>query len=62
MARPIEPTPTLEGEDAEALLRSLDDVATPEEMDRRVQASKQRLAEMEKRRQAFKLGVATPTR
>jgi hypothetical protein len=35
MARPIEPTPILEGEDAERLLRDLENVCSPEEARRR---------------------------
>ena len=35
MARPIEPTPTLEGQDAERVLKSLESTAPPEEIARR---------------------------
>ncbi len=35
MARPIEPTPTLQGEDAERVLKSLESTAPPEEIARR---------------------------
>ncbi|MCC6810050.1 MAG: hypothetical protein IT381_21655 [Deltaproteobacteria bacterium] len=54
MARPIEATPILEGKDAEALLKSLDDVASPAEMERRGEASQRRLDDMAKRRRALK--------
>jgi hypothetical protein len=46
MARPIEPTPPLTGEDAEQLLVSLEEVASEEEMARRVEEAKKYLAEM----------------
>lgn len=36
MAKPIEPTPTLYGEDAEALLRELENVCSEEEAERRL--------------------------
>jgi hypothetical protein len=35
MAKPILPTPTVQGTDAEALLASLEEVADPDEIDRR---------------------------
>lgn len=35
MARPIEPTPTLHGEDAKRVLKSLESTASPEEIVRR---------------------------
>ena len=37
MAKPIEPTPTLTGKDAELLLRELEHVCSTEEADRRLQ-------------------------
>lgn len=46
MARPIESTPVLYGEDAERLLEELKDCCSPEEMERRIAVSKKRLAEM----------------
>jgi hypothetical protein len=46
MARPIEATPTLEGEDAERLLRDLADVCSPEEARRRIKYAREQLAEM----------------
>jgi hypothetical protein len=46
MARPIEPTPVLEGEDAERLLRDLENTCTPEEAKRRVQKARGFLAEI----------------
>ncbi len=36
MAKPIEPTPVLQGEDAERLLRDLEKVCSPEEAERRI--------------------------
>jgi hypothetical protein len=36
VAKPIEPTPTLVGEDAEALLRELENVCSDEEAERRL--------------------------
>ncbi len=41
MARPIEPTPVLHGEDAEKLLLSLDGGASDEEMKRREERARQ---------------------
>ncbi len=35
MARPIEPTPTLEGEDAENFYRELERIKSPEEIEQR---------------------------
>lgn len=46
MARPIEPTPVLEGEDAERLLRDLERTCTPEEAKRRVEKARGFLAEI----------------
>ncbi len=46
MARPILPTPALEGEDAEALLNSLQDVAPPDEQRRRDEWAERYLAEV----------------
>lgn len=46
MARPIEPTPVLEGEDAERLLRDLERTCTPEEAKRRVQKARDLLAKV----------------
>lgn len=46
MARPIEPTPVLEGEDAERLLRDLEDTCTPEEVKRRVDEARKLLAKV----------------
>jgi hypothetical protein len=40
------PTPVLEGEDAERLLRDLENHASPEEMERRTEAAEKLLAEM----------------
>ncbi len=44
MARPIAPTPTLRGKDAARLIKSLENVASSEELVRRVAVSKARLA------------------
>ena len=41
MARPIEATPTLTGEDAEELQTSIARVAAPEEIERRRKAARQ---------------------
>jgi hypothetical protein len=41
MARPIEATPTLTGEDAEKLQASIARVASPEEIERRRRAARQ---------------------
>jgi hypothetical protein len=46
MARPIEPTPTLEGEDAERLLESLEHTASPEEIARRRERARAFVAEV----------------
>jgi hypothetical protein len=46
MARPIEATPVLEGEDAERLLRDLERTCTPEEAKRRVQKARELLAKV----------------
>jgi len=46
MARPILASPTLNEEDSEALLRSLERHCSDEEFDRRVAAAKRRIAEM----------------
>jgi len=46
MARPIEPTPELTGEDAERLLRDLEDVCSPAEAERRSKWAEQQLAEL----------------
>lgn len=45
MAKPIEATPTLHGEDAVRLLESLPNVAPPEEIARRRAISRERLAQ-----------------
>ena len=46
MARPIESTPVLEGEDAERLLRDLENVCSPEEAKRRMEWAQVQLADM----------------
>lgn len=46
MARPIEPTPVLEGEDAERLLRDLERTCSPEEAKRRVRKARELLAKV----------------
>lgn len=46
MARPIEPTPTLSGDDARKLRRDLEDVCSPEEALRRVGWAQGQLTEM----------------
>jgi hypothetical protein len=46
MARPIEPTPVLKGEDAERLRRDLANVCSPDEARRRTEYARQQLAEM----------------
>ncbi|TKC95157.1 hypothetical protein E8A74_47520 [Polyangium fumosum] len=48
MARPIEPTPPLSGEDAEELLASLEKVASPEEVEKRLEAAKRYLADVKR--------------
>lgn len=40
MVRPIEPTPVLHGEDAKAVLRSLRNVCSPEEIRHRREAAR----------------------
>lgn len=50
MARPIEATPTLYGEDAEAVLRSLSTTCSPEELERRRSEARRFLASMTKPR------------
>jgi hypothetical protein len=46
MARPIEPTPVLRGEDAEKLAASIADVASRPEIERRVAGARSFLAEI----------------
>ncbi len=46
MAKPIQPTPPLEGEDAERLLRDLENVCTTEEAARRVEWARRQLGEL----------------
>ena len=46
MARPIEPTPVLEGEDAARLLEQLEQVCPPDEAERRVAAARKLLAKV----------------
>ena len=46
MARPIEPTPNLEAEDAERLLRDLEQVCLPAEAERRMRWAEQQVAQM----------------
>jgi hypothetical protein len=46
MAKPIEPTPVLEGEDAERLLRELEVVCSPDEAKRRTEWARRELAEL----------------
>jgi hypothetical protein len=48
MARPIEPTPTLDGEDADRLLESLDKHASPSEMEERQRRAAEYLEEIRK--------------
>ena len=43
MARPIRPTPPIIGEDADQLAAQLEQVASPEEIRRRREASRKRL-------------------
>lgn len=40
MARPITPTPPITGEDAEALAESIEQVASPEEIEQRREVSR----------------------
>lgn len=47
MAKPIEATPPLFGEDARRLLESLKECASPEEIERRRARSRERLAQQE---------------
>lgn len=46
MARLIEPTPVIEGEDAERLLEHLENVCSPEEARRRIAAAQKLLAKV----------------
>lgn len=46
MARPIEPTPVLEGDDAKRLLDELETVCPPDEAKRRVEAARKLLAKV----------------
>ena len=46
MARPIEATPVLEGEDAEKLLAGIENVCPPDEAERRVAAARKLLAKV----------------
>jgi hypothetical protein len=46
MAKPIQPTPTLRGKDAERLLRDLANVCTPAEAKRRIARARKVRAEM----------------
>jgi hypothetical protein len=46
MARPIEPTPVLEGPDAEKLLRDLANVCTPSEAQRRIESARREREKM----------------
>lgn len=46
MAHPIEPTPTLRGEDAQRLIASLDDRCSNQEAERRMAWAKNTLAQM----------------
>lgn len=46
MARPIEHTPALEGDDARRLLEQLEDVCSPEEAERRIAAARKLLAKV----------------
>lgn len=46
MARPIEPTPALRGEDAKRLLREVEQVCSPDEIKRRIERAKQMRASM----------------
>lgn len=46
VAKPIEPTPTLYGEDAEQLLRELKDVCSESEAQRRLKKAEEFLAEV----------------
>lgn len=46
MARPIEPTPTLQGEDADRLRRDLANVCSPQEAERRIEQARHALDEL----------------
>lgn len=46
MARPIQPTPVLEGTDAKRLLEDLGAVCTPSEAKARIDAARRELSEM----------------
>jgi len=46
MARPIEPTPSLEGEDADRLLQELESVCSPEEAKRRTDWARKLLSQV----------------
>ena len=46
MAKPIEPTPPLDAEDSERLLRDLEQVCSPEEARRREEWAARMVAEM----------------
>lgn len=46
MARPIEPTPKLKADDADSLLRDLENVCAPSEAARRISWAEKQLAEM----------------
>lgn len=46
MARPIESTPVLDGEDADKLLAELENVCPPDEAERRVDAARKLLAKV----------------
>ena len=46
MARPIEPTPSLDGEEAERLLEELENVCSPEEVKRRTEWARKLLSQV----------------
>jgi hypothetical protein len=48
MARPIEATPVLDGEDAERLLRDLERTCAPEEAKLRIQEARELLAQSDR--------------
>lgn len=50
MARPIEPTPPIVGDDADRLLEQLADVASPEEIERRREEGRRFLEEVTRRK------------
>jgi hypothetical protein len=54
MARPIQATPVLKGEDAERLLDSLKDIASEEEIASRMKAAREFLARATKKPRAKK--------